>query len=57
MRGTCEQMCADFEMEFREYTGEVNPLEAVRVVVVAPNNSVDMDRGRMINDVSTAVKP
>jgi hypothetical protein len=29
MRGTCTGMCAAFEMEFREYTGEVNPLEAV----------------------------
>lgn len=29
MRGTCERMCSDYEAEFREFTGEVHPLEAV----------------------------
>ena len=29
MRGTCEGMCAEYEREFRDYTSEVHPLEAV----------------------------
>ena len=33
MRGTCERMCSEYEAEFREFTGEVHPLEAVRPVI------------------------
>ena len=29
MRGTCERMCSDYEREFREYTREIHPFEAV----------------------------
>ena len=29
MRGTCETMCSEYEREFREYTREVHPFEAV----------------------------
>lgn len=30
MRGTCEEKCAEYEREFREFTGEINPYERVR---------------------------
>lgn len=30
MRGTCEDKCAEYEREFREFTGEINPYERVR---------------------------
>ena len=33
MRGTCEGMCAPYEIEFREYTSDISPLEAVSVYV------------------------
>lgn len=32
MRGTCEKMCSDYEREFREWTREVHPFEAVSPV-------------------------
>ncbi|ORX38670.1 SAC3/GANP/Nin1/mts3/eIF-3 p25 family-domain-containing protein [Kockovaella imperatae] len=35
MKGTCEQMCSDYEREFREYTREIHPFEA------APNKRMD----------------
>lgn len=29
MRGTCEGMCSEYEIEFREFTREIHPFEAV----------------------------
>lgn len=29
LRGTCERMCSEYETEFREYTKEIHPFEAV----------------------------
>ena len=29
MKGTCERMCSEYEREFREYTREIHPFEAV----------------------------
>lgn len=29
MRGSCEGMCSEYEMEFREFTKEIHPFEAV----------------------------
>ncbi|KAL1408742.1 actin cytoskeleton and mitosis protein [Vanrija albida] len=35
MRGTCEDMCPEYEREFREYTREIHPFEAL------PNRRMD----------------
>jgi hypothetical protein len=29
LRGTCERMCSEYETEFREFTKEIHPFEAV----------------------------
>jgi hypothetical protein len=33
MRGTCERMCTDYEVENRDFTKEVHPFEAVSLAV------------------------
>jgi hypothetical protein len=37
VRGTCEAKCSEFEAAFREFTGEINPLEKVRYGVESPD--------------------
>jgi hypothetical protein len=39
LRGECEGMCTEYEMEFREFTKEIHPFEQVRSFGIRPSSS------------------